>query len=63
VPPPSPGDRNRSSLQNVFFVFIEYQMMGKVQKQRNLENYKLLSSPFVKLGKIIKIAFCYTRVG
>jgi hypothetical protein len=42
------------------FVFIEYQTMGKVEKPRNPENYKLVLSLFVKLGTIIKIAVCYT---
>jgi hypothetical protein len=42
------------------FVLTEYQMMDKVQKQRNPENYKLVLSLFLKSGTIIKIAVCYT---
>jgi hypothetical protein len=42
------------------FVFTEYQMMDEVQKPRNPENYKFVSSPFVESGTIIKISVCYT---
>jgi hypothetical protein len=35
-------------------------MVGKVQKPSNPENYKLVSSPFVKFDTIIKIAVRYT---
>jgi hypothetical protein len=37
-------------------VLIEYHMMDKVQNHGNPKNYMLTLSPFVKLGRIIKIA-------
>jgi hypothetical protein len=38
------------------FVLTEYHLIHKVQNTRNPENYMLVLSPFVKLGRIMKIA-------
>jgi hypothetical protein len=46
--------------QTCFFVFPEYQMTNNVQKPQNPEYYKVVSSPCVKLGTIIKTTVCHT---